>query len=95
MNKKLHKIKFINRACELNEVNNTGQNHFVKQKSKFLKLELAYVKLRYKTFLGSVSVQRDYTILEREPKEDNEMLNNLFWCAKIQCQIISVLLFSF
>jgi two-component sensor histidine kinase len=24
MNKKLHKIKFMNRACELNEVNNTG-----------------------------------------------------------------------
>jgi Ca-activated chloride channel family protein len=51
------------------------ENHFVKQKSKFGKSELAYVKLRYKPFEDSVSVQRVYNIMENEPKEDDELLN--------------------
>jgi Ca-activated chloride channel family protein len=51
------------------------ENHFVKQKSKFGKSDLAYVKLRYKPLEDSASVQRDYSILESEPKEDNALLS--------------------
>lgn len=50
-------------------------NHFVKQKPKFGTSELAYVKLRYKPFEDSTSVQRDYQILENQAKENNELLN--------------------
>ncbi len=50
-------------------------NHFVKQKPKFGTSELAYVKLRYKPFEDSTSVQRVYQILENQAKENNELLN--------------------
>ncbi|MEX1191488.1 MAG: von Willebrand factor type A domain-containing protein [Brumimicrobium sp.] len=54
---------------------NTVESEFVKQRSKLGKSDLAYVKLRYKPLDDSVSVQREYTLLENRPIEDNELLN--------------------
>ncbi|WP_107039283.1 YfbK domain-containing protein [Brumimicrobium mesophilum] len=51
------------------------ENQFVKQKSKLGSSQLAYVKLRYKPFEDSASVQRDFEILENHQMEDYELLN--------------------
>ncbi|PHR46444.1 MAG: hypothetical protein COA32_11360 [Fluviicola sp.] len=51
------------------------ESEFVKQRSKLGKSDLAYVKLRYKPLDDSVSVQRDYTLLEDTPIEENKLLN--------------------
>ena len=53
----------------------TVESEFVKQRSKLVKSDLAYVKLRYKPLDDSVSVQREYTLLEDTPIEENELLN--------------------
>lgn len=51
------------------------ENHFVKEKAKFGKAELAYVKLRYKPLDDSSSVQRDYSLKDNQLKEDNALLS--------------------
>lgn len=51
------------------------ESEFVKQRSKLGKSDLAYVKLRYKPLDDSVSVQKDYTLLEDTPIEENKLLN--------------------
>lgn len=53
----------------------TVESEFVKQRSKLGKSDLAYVKLRYKPLDDSISVQRDYRLLENTPIKDNELLN--------------------
>jgi Ca-activated chloride channel family protein len=54
---------------------NAVESEFVQQRSKLGKSDLAYVKLRYKPLDDSISVQRDYTLLESTPIKDNELLN--------------------
>lgn len=49
-------------------------NHFVKQRPRFGTSQLAHVKLRYKPFEDSISVQRDYQLFNNQPKEDIELL---------------------
>jgi len=51
------------------------QSHFTKTKIASGKNELAYVKLRYKSFEDSASVERKYSLNADEEFENNELVN--------------------
>jgi Ca-activated chloride channel family protein len=51
------------------------QSHFTKTKIASGKNELAYVKLRYKSFEDSASVERNYSLTADEEFEKNELVN--------------------
>ena len=47
------------------------ESHFTKTKSTFNRQELAFVKLRYKPFEDSTSIERKFSL-----KEDSEIIQN-------------------
>lgn len=53
------------------------KNHFVKAKDGMNQSELAYVKLRYKAFEDSSSVERRYSLKNSEPKQEQHLLNTV------------------
>jgi Ca-activated chloride channel family protein len=53
------------------------ENHFVKDKAKFGKSELAFVKLRYKPFDDSASIQRNFSLINALELRDSVFKGDL------------------